>query len=143
MQRQIFRQRSLDRISSPEQLQDYMKVTNPGIWMVLAAVIALLVGLLVSSALVTIESSVPVQGEVLEDGVAIFVEMPLGQKDAVQPGMAARVAGRDAHIDFIFQDNEALSVVVALDDESDPLPAGVYDVEIVTEKISPISFLLN
>ena len=43
----IFRQETMDRISSPEQLTDYLRVTNPGIWMILAAVIILLAGLMV------------------------------------------------------------------------------------------------
>lgn len=139
----LFRQKSVERISSPEQLQDYMRVTNPGIWMVLAAVIALLVGLLASSALATLESSVAAQGEIFSNVEDIYVELPLSQKDVVQPGMPARVAGRDAHVGFLYQDNESLVVAVKLNGEDDPLPAGVYDVEIVTEKISPISFLLN
>ena len=37
MSDQIFRKKSLDRISSPEQLNDYIRVANPGIWMILAA----------------------------------------------------------------------------------------------------------
>jgi len=41
MSDQIFRKKSLDRISSPEQLNDYIRVANPGIWMILAAVIIL------------------------------------------------------------------------------------------------------
>ncbi len=44
MSDQIFRKKSLDRISSPEQLNDYIRVANPGIWMILAAVIILLAG---------------------------------------------------------------------------------------------------
>ena len=28
----LFRQKTLDRISSPEQLTDYLRITNPGIW---------------------------------------------------------------------------------------------------------------
>ena len=47
MQKQLFRQKTLDRVSSPEQLHDYMRVTNPAIWMLLGAVVALLAGLLV------------------------------------------------------------------------------------------------
>lgn len=35
MSDQIFRKKSLDRISSPEQLNDYIRVANPGIWMIL------------------------------------------------------------------------------------------------------------
>ena len=35
----IFRKETLERVSSPEQLSDYLRVTNPGIWIVLAAVV--------------------------------------------------------------------------------------------------------
>ena len=40
----IFRQKTIDRISSPEQMTDYLRVTNPGIWVILVAVILLLAG---------------------------------------------------------------------------------------------------
>ena len=43
----IFRQKSIDRISSPEQLHDYIKVSSPGAWLVLVAIIIFLVGALV------------------------------------------------------------------------------------------------
>ena len=36
---QIFRRKSLDTISLPEQLTSYLRVTTPGIWAVLTAVI--------------------------------------------------------------------------------------------------------
>ena len=35
----VFRKKTLDRIASPEQLTDYLRVTNPGIWVVLGAVL--------------------------------------------------------------------------------------------------------
>lgn len=34
----MFRKEALERISSPEQLTDYLHVTNPGVWAVLVAV---------------------------------------------------------------------------------------------------------
>ena len=43
MENQIFRKKSMDKISSPEQLNDYVRVSNPGIWMILFAVIILLI----------------------------------------------------------------------------------------------------
>ena len=65
----IFRQRSLERISSPEQLTDYLKVTNIGVWVILAAVIILLAGLLVWSMVGNLET--------ITDGVAVVKD---GQK---------------------------------------------------------------
>ena len=43
----LFREKSIGRVSSPEQLDDYMRVANPGVWTLLAAVIALLIGVCV------------------------------------------------------------------------------------------------
>ena len=40
----LFREKSLEAVESPESLNDYMQVTSPAVWLVLAAVIALLAG---------------------------------------------------------------------------------------------------
>ena len=53
----VFRQKNLDRISSPEQLTDYLRVTNPGIWLVLAAVIVLLAGVFAWATVGTLETT--------------------------------------------------------------------------------------
>ena len=59
--RTLFRKETLDRISSPEHLGDYMRVTSAGIWVVLTAVILLLAGLFVWSAVGTLETSADVK----------------------------------------------------------------------------------
>lgn len=41
MEDKVFRKKSLERMSSPEQLGDYIRVANPGIWLIMAAVILL------------------------------------------------------------------------------------------------------
>ncbi len=43
----IFRQKSIDKVSSPEKLDDYIRVTTPGVWFTLAAIVILLVGTIV------------------------------------------------------------------------------------------------
>ena len=45
--KQIFREKSLERVSSPEQLDDYIKVTTPSVWIILAATIVLLAGMII------------------------------------------------------------------------------------------------
>ena len=143
MQSQIFRNKSVERISSPEQLQDYMRVTTPGVWMVLTAVILLLVGMIISSAVVTMESTIKEQAVVDEDGTVLQIALPLAQKELVEPGMRVRVAGREAKIDMIFQLEGEVQVLAELTKEGDKLSAGTYDVEIVTETVTPISLLFN
>ena len=46
MDNNLFREKSLQRVSSPEKLDDYIKVVSPGVWLVLIAVIILLLGVL-------------------------------------------------------------------------------------------------
>ena len=47
MGKTIFRQKSMQKITSPEQMNDYIRVSNPSVWMILAAVIVLLAGVCV------------------------------------------------------------------------------------------------
>lgn len=43
----LFREKNLERLESPEQLNDYLRVTSPGVWMILSAVILLLIGVFI------------------------------------------------------------------------------------------------
>ena len=52
----IFREKSMERVSSPEELNDYIRVTTPSVWLVLAALILLLAGMLAWSVLGTVEA---------------------------------------------------------------------------------------
>ena len=45
----IFRQKSIARVSSPEELNDYIRVVTPSVWMVLIAAAVLLAGLIIWS----------------------------------------------------------------------------------------------
>ena len=143
MEKQVFRKKSVERISSPEQLRDYMRVTTPGTWMVLTAVILLLAGLIVSSALVNVESTIPGQATVMEDGTLLQIELPLSQKSLVSPGMVVRVSDREAKVDMIFQAEDALQVLAELPEDGEKLAPGTYDARIVTETVTPISFLFK
>ena len=56
MDNSIFRKKSLERISSPESLNDYLHVTSPAVWLILTAVILLLAGMLIWSSVASIDS---------------------------------------------------------------------------------------
>ena len=45
-EKSIFRKKSLERVTSPEQLNDYIKVTTPSVWMIMFATLVLIVGTL-------------------------------------------------------------------------------------------------
>ena len=52
---ELFRKKSLERISSPEQLDDYIKVTSVPVWIVLLAIVVLLSGMLAWASFGTVE----------------------------------------------------------------------------------------
>lgn len=43
----LFRQKSIDKVSSPEKLDDYIRVTTPSVWIALVAMVVLLIGVIV------------------------------------------------------------------------------------------------
>ena len=67
-QQTVYRKKSLERIQSPEQLNDYLRVTNPSVWVILAAVALILAGALIWGSFAYIDSFVTGTAEV-KDGV--------------------------------------------------------------------------
>ena len=47
MKESLFRKAALDRMSSPEELNEYIHVARPNLWVVLGAIGALLAGAIV------------------------------------------------------------------------------------------------
>lgn len=86
----LFRKESMDRIQSPEQLNDYMHVTNPTVWVVLAAVILLLAGMLVWSSVASINSYASGTAQV-QDGSMLVVFDDAQLAANVEPGMRVTV----------------------------------------------------
>lgn len=157
MDKQLFRKSSIERVSSPEQLNDYIKVSNPGVWMILAAIIALLIGVCVWGVFGQLETKITTAGK-CENGVFIcFVNEDEAAK--IKSGMTLNVDGNELLISEIsskpifvnaemdeyllhlgnFSDGDWLYEITA----SGTLSEGVYKAEIVTESVSPMSFILN
>ena len=137
MQNKAYRQKSLERISAPEQLQDYMRVTSPGVWMVLAAVIVLLAGFFVVSVFGKLEYTCAAPAEIRNGRASLLVDGAAAQE--VTEGMTVRIRDQEAVIADVHWVTPDMAEAVA--DVS--LPDGNYDAVIVTEVFSPIRFLTN
>ncbi len=131
----VFRQKALDRISSPEQLTDYLRVTNPGIWIILAAVIILLAGIFSWAAVGTLETTAKAT-VIVEDHIAQV--MPAGA-EAMSAGMPLRVAGQE--VVLISTDTDDYGRPYATAEIN--LPNGTYSGDVVTDAVHPIQFLLT
>ncbi len=133
----IFRQKALERITAPEQLTDYLRVTSPGIWTLFAAIIILLGGLLVWSTVGTLETFADGVAEIKDNQAVIMVTENAGNE--ITSGMTVRIGTDNYTISTVEKDDYGRAVAYAPISKAD----GKYDVKIVTESIHPIQFLFD
>ena len=132
----IFRSETLNRISSPEKLTDYLRVTNPGIWIVLAAVLILLVGFFAWMSVGTLETTVEVGVSTQNHNAVVAVK---NGDSTIEKDMVLRIGDQETAILSTKTDEFGRTVGTAVVNMSD----GVYDGTLVTESIHPIQFLLT
>lgn len=131
----IFRESTVKRISSPDQLTDYLKATSPGIWITLAAALCLLCGLLIWGFSGNIETMTDAKA-VIHDRTAQVVST---EGDAIRAGMELRIGSETYQIEYTGTDDFGLSVGYARVDLAD----GSYDAQVVIESIRPVDLLLE
>lgn len=130
---EIFRKKSLDKIKSPEQLNDYVRVANPGVWLILCAIIVLLVGFCVWGIFGQIKTTVPAQITVDDGRIVCTAPGSIGK---IKAGMAVEAGDAKGTVKSVDAANGLVEIEISLAD-------GVYEGEIVTEDIAPISFVFN
>lgn len=133
----VFRQKSLERISTPEQLTEYLRVTTPGIWLLLAGVIILLAGLVSWACVGQLETYEKATAVVSEGKITLM--MYDARPGTVAKGMPVIVEGTRTSITVVTKDDYGRETAYCNTD----LPDGTYDADVIVESISPISFLLN
>ena len=153
----LFRKKSLERISSPEQLNEYLRVSTPSVWMLLAAIIILLSGVCVWGVFGHLDTTLSAVAVAQEGTVTAYV--PQDAAEQVTPGAVVHVGGsqgtvlaisaQPVQVDGTFtqymrhvgglQEGEwvyALTLDAACAD-------GVHAVQIVIDSVSPMAFVLN
>lgn len=152
MSSDLFRKKSIERVSSPEQLNDYVRVSSPGVWAVLAAVLILLAGAFVWGILGRLEATVPAV-VISRDGAAVCC-YGTAYGAEVGAGMPVRVGGEE--LSLVSVSSEAVQLgadapeagfdagqYVYVSELSGSVGDGVYEAEIVVDSIAPLSFLWN
>ena len=160
----IFNKKATEKLRSPDDLDKYVRVTNPSVWVVLAACVVLLAGLLAWGAFGSVSTSVSATGVCVKGDTFCF--LPTDKATEISVGDAANVQGEKMTVASIsplpVSIDEAKSAV-----ESDYLVStlmqgdwayivsfdgdGDYDfaenvplnVNITTERITPISLIFG
>ena len=138
MEQQYFRKESVERISSPEQLSDYLRVTSPTVWIVLAAVILLLASLFVWSGVTAVESYAAGSAEV-RGGLLTLTFDDAEKAQNVEVGMNVSVGDLAAPVLSIGHDDAGRLLVVA----NVSLPDGNYEARVGYRSTKIIDMLFN
>lgn len=160
MARKLFREKNIERVTSPEQLNDYIRVTSPGVWLMLGAVLVFLVCACIWAAAGTLDITVETKG--LADGKLLYCYLDEEDIQYVQEGMtvhtdagegsvksiseipddyetmARRLGGESMVHALHIQDGEWRYLVEISREEASE---GLTDVSIVTDQVSPISYM--
>jgi len=166
----VFRKESIERVSSPDQLDDYIRVQKPSVWIILALVIALLAAAFVWAATAKLETTVTAFGIMdsanPNDTVYCYLTADKAKNviegqsavlsyDTDYTGIVTAISGPYTYEEIArdFLGGNAYAVYMADIHEGNDyyrtvilgknLPNGAFDVTIIGESVSPISFLFN
>jgi len=145
----MFRQAALDRLSSPEDLDQLIHVTRPRGWVALLALGVILAACLVWSLVAVIPTTVSGQGALIgatngADAAVVFVSLEDGRQ--IQPGMAVKLnvvgvrreqfglaLGTVGHVAQMPADQRTMEQVLGNDDYAHVLAAAGTVIPIVVE----------
>ena len=154
----IFREKSLKKIASPEQMNDYIRVSSPSVWMVLTAVIVLLAGVCVWGMFGHLDTAVQTGGVCADGRLTVLVSEE--DHDKIKENAVISVDGVEYAV------AEITNAPIRVDDQIDPyvvhlagftegdwvyrlyadvpgLADDVYAASVITERVRPLDFVLN
>ena len=137
MDKELFRQKTVEKMSTPDDLTEYLKVTSTSVWMVLGAVLVLLTGLIAWGFLGHLDTKVDARVSI-KDG-QVTVKIPAIDAEDVKGGMEIEIEGKSTKIRDVVTDEFGRTTGSCSID----LPDGEYDAEITTESLTPVSFLFE
>lgn len=160
MNEKLFRKSSLDRVTGPEQLDDYIRVASPSLWVMLGAVVILLVAVLVWSVTGALPTTLSLSG--VGTGGTVTCYLPMEEAETLSPGMAARAGGVEGTVSGVGESplsraevtaslqSDYLAENLGLSDWNVPVtltvpdaPDGLCPVTVTVDAVRPITFILN
>ena len=139
MEDELFRKKSLEKAKSPDSLSEYIRVSNPSIWLLLISVIVLLLGASIWGIYGNIDSTIPSFVNVKDGDAVCYVSSE--NIDFVHEGMTVTFDYREAVISKIGE-KESQGYRCVLQSDS-YLEDGLYEGKVVLKRFKPLSFIFN
>lgn len=150
---EVFRKSSIERATSPDNLDDYIQVSNPSVWMILGAIVLLLAGALVWACFGHLSDET--RGVLAVEGTqsvcyvdqAAADDLTVGDTITVGDTQGSVAAVSDAAVPLSALPAEAQAAATDttgwfyIATASINLPDGVYDAEVTLRSYNPIALL--
>lgn len=133
----LFRKRLLDKISEPDQLTDYLRVTKPSVWLIIAAILVVFLGLISWSLVGNID--ITAEGNAVISKGQAMIMLADNDKYRLDEGMRVTIDGKDVIITNIDYNEFGMPVGYARIPESD----GKYSVRVVVRSSHPFELLFG
>lgn len=138
MDESIFRKKSTEQITSPEQLDTYLQVTRPRIWVVIVVVAALVVGGIIWSRFVVVDSYISGTAKA-EKGVLTIAFDNSEIADNVKEGMKVEIGETMSEVSDVGVDSAGNVIAVS----NANVPDGSYRVRVTFKQTDLIKMLIN
>lgn len=154
----LFRKKSLEKISSPEQLDSYIKVISNGAWIFIIAIICLLTGFITWGFAGKLKTYV--YGVATVDGINVVAYFDSYDYSYIADGQNCKINGVDFKVEIFI--NDPIKVDENIDEyivvyggfyegeyvntvyfDNKGLTNGVYTCQVEVAEVSPFSFLFN
>ncbi len=133
----LFRKKSLDRISQPDQLNDYLHMTEPMIWLLLVAILVILGGLLVWSFVDTVD--IIADGNAFVSDSQAVIMLFDNEKYHLDEGMTVIIDKKESSVNRIENNEFGMTIGYAQTVESD----GTYPVSVIVRSAHPFELLFG
>ncbi len=148
MAEDLFRKKSLDHITSPEEMHNYMRVTSPRLWMILSAITLLLIGFIVYASTTTLENTAPMTLNIYsstEVNERLYYGYMAGEDltNMVKVGMQVRFDDHIGTVDSVAVADNQVVFMINFEDDMGSYADGEYQADLIIESTTPVSFLWN
>lgn len=93
MNKDLFRKKSIDKISSPDRIDEYIKVSTPGVWILLSAIVVLLIGVCVWGVFGRLDTTLDVVG--VNQGGSVVCYVKESKISSIKEDMTVEINGKE------------------------------------------------
>ena len=151
--------RKFKKVDSPEQLNQYIRLSNPGVWVILLSIAVLLVGVCIWGCFGKIDTKV--NAVLISDNYNSYIYVKESDIEKIKEEMQVEIKSSDNNYKIIEIEESPEKVTNDMDEYARHLgnfqigewvykcridgrvKEGAYGVDVIVESIAPMTFVFN